>query len=335
MKVLYVGSGAVNLCLAGWMHSGTDKTTFLVRSAENEMIRTGSFQCRLPGDKNTRVYRCEATANLTEVEKPDLVVIGVKSYSLDGVLDAIASTFGTEVAVMSVLNGVRHVEQISQQFPNAIFATISFNAHRISPMTAVAEGGALSLSSFMIPNPLMDSLYAILKRKIKISVVGNPTDAAHNKLIINLGNAVLTIVAFHQNRNRELEILQKLTAEVLWEGVTVMKKHGIKEARMAGMPPWILLWFTKMLPSFMVLPIFKKKMQSTAINSMAQDVQNGSQFTELEDINGYFVRLAEQLGVEIPYNRALYSVFNEWIQSGERPIKPSELLSRIRSFSSR
>lgn len=47
MRVLYVGSGAVNLCLAGWMHSGTGQSTFLVRTPDNELIRTQAFQCRL------------------------------------------------------------------------------------------------------------------------------------------------------------------------------------------------------------------------------------------------------------------------------------------------
>lgn len=323
----------MNLCLAGWMHSGTQKTTFLVRNADNVMIRTGSFQCRLPGDKNTRVYRCDAVADLNGMETPDLVVIGVKSYSLNRVMDTIANAFGTDVPVMSVLNGVRHVEQISKRFRNAIFATISFSAYRISPMNAVAEGGALSLSSFQAENKIMEVIYDILKRKIKVTMAKNPIDAAHNKLIINLGNALLTIVAFHENRNRELEVLQKLSAELLWEGVTVMKKQGIKEEHLAGLPPWALLWLSKTLPTFIVLPIFKTRMQSTSINSMAQDIRNGAKETELEDINGYFVQLADRLGVEVPYNRALYHIFSEWVQTGERPMRPSVLLSRIRSFS--
>ncbi len=333
MRILYVGSGAVNLCLAGWMHSGAKKTTFLVRTADNEIIRTGSFQCRLPGDKNTRVYRCGAVTDLSGIERPDLVVIGVKSYSLDGVLDTISSAFGPDITVMSVLNGVRHLELVSTRFRNTIFATILFNAYRVSPMSAVAEGGELSLSSFQGKTEMMELIHDILKRKTSVSLVNDPRNAVHNKLIINLGNALLTLVAYHTHRNRELEIVQKLSAAILWEGVTVMKRHGIKEENMAGLTPWGLLWLNKTLPTFIMLPFFKAKMRTSTINSMAQDIQNGAEKTELEDINGYFIQLADRLGVEVPYNRALYHIFKEWVQTGERPMKPSVLLSRIRSFS--
>ena len=334
MRVLYVGSGAVNLCVAGWMHSGTGKTQFLVRTPDNKLIQTQAFQCQLPGDKNFRVYKCEAFASLDGVERPDLVVIGVKSYSLDEVIEKITSKFGNDVPVMSVLNGVRHVEVISSRFPNAIFATIVFNAYRTSQIAAVAVGGTVGLSASNPANRTLEKVHYILKRKISVGMAENPNDAAHCKLVINLGNALLTIIGFHNNRKRELAVVQKLMAEIHWEGVRVIRKAGIKEARFPGMPPWILLWASNALPQFIVLPVFEKKIRANSINSMAQDLEAGSTSTELEDINGYLVALADKVGVEVPYNKALYSIFKEWAKGDRQPLKPSELASRIRSFSS-
>ncbi|MFT5918096.1 MAG: 2-dehydropantoate 2-reductase, partial [Bacteroidia bacterium] len=138
MKVLYVGSGAVNLCLAGWMHSATSRTSFLVRSPENELIRLKAFQCLLPGEKNYRVYTCSAFSSLDGAEKPDLVVVGVKSYSLEEVLSKIENAFGNHIPVMSVLNGVNHIKQVSDKFPNALFATLAFNAYKTSQIATVA-----------------------------------------------------------------------------------------------------------------------------------------------------------------------------------------------------
>jgi len=70
VKVLYVGSGAVNMCLAGWMHAGLRSTSFLVRTADNELVQSQSFKCRLPGNKNERVYPCKAFATLEGQEGP-------------------------------------------------------------------------------------------------------------------------------------------------------------------------------------------------------------------------------------------------------------------------
>lgn len=317
------------------MHSGTISTTFLVRVADNELMRAKGFQCRLPGDKNARVYRSTAIASLENAERPDLVVIGVKSYSLTEVLDKLEAAFGKDIPVMSVLNGVRHVEEISRKFDNAIFATIAFNAFRISEISAEAVGGSIALSTTSADKTTMNEVHEILKRKISVTMADNPYDAAHCKLVMNLGNALLSMVGFHNHRNRELDVLQKITATVLWEGVQVIRKNGTKEVRISGMPTWPLIWMSKKLPTFIVLPIFEKKMQASSINSMAQDLQKGSDHTEVEDINGYLVQLADKLGVEIPYNRALYELFKQWVRSGAQPIKPSVLLSHINSFSKR
>lgn len=336
MRVLYVGSGAVNLCLAGWMHSGTTHTQFLVRKPDNDLIRTQAFQCRLPGDKNKRVYKCQAFASLDGVERPDLVVIGVKNYSLSQALDAIESAFGNDIPVMSVLNGVTHVDEISSRFPNALFATIAFNAFRNSQIEAEAVGGTIGLSASNLNSKIIVEVHKILKRKISVTLINSPKDAARCKLVINLGNALLTIVGFHENRNRELDALQKLTAEILNEGVDVLKKAGVKEAKISGMPRWLLIRMSRMLPQKIILPIFEKKLQSNTINSMAQDVEAGGGQTELEEINGYFVRLADELGVDVPYNRALYQLFKKWLEEGvHEPVKPSKLLAAINSFSSR
>gem|GEM_PF-950902 len=335
MKVLYVGSGAVNMCLAGWMHAGLRSTSFLVRTADNELVQSQSFKCRLPGNKNERVYPCKAFATLEGQERPSLIVFGVKSYSLESAVDRVIEAFGNQIPVMSVLNGVGHVELLTAKFPNVLFATIVFNSYRVSQTSAVAVGGSLGLSSWGPDTKIRDAVYKILVAKTNTKLLKSPTDAAHSKLVINLGNALLTIVGFHNNRYRELDVLQTITAKILWEGVQVMKKHGVKEARLPGMPTWTLLWLSKNLPTFITLPIFEKKLKSNSINSMAQDIQRGSFNTELEDINGYLVRLADKLGLEIPYNRALYHLFKEWMVEGGQPITPSDLLSRINSFSSR
>jgi hypothetical protein len=101
------------------------------------------------------------------------------------------------------------------------------------------------------------------------------------------------------------------------------------------MPPWLLIRLSKWLPKSIILPIFEKKLKANSINSMAQDLEAGAANTELEDINGYFLNMADSAGVEVPYNRALFTIFKEWKENGDQPLKPSELLSRINSFSKR
>ena len=259
----------------------------------------------------------------------------IKNYSLPEVLDTVENAFGKEVPIMSVLNGVEHVKLISDRFENVLFATISFNAYKSSSTAAVAVGGTVGLSANKPNDPTLSAVHKILKRKVSVSLIDNPLDAAYCKLIINLGNALLTMVGFHDNRSRELDVLQQLTAAILNEGLDVLKRSGVKEARIPAVPSWLLIRLTKWLPSRIVLPIFEKKMKAHSINSMAQDLQSASRQTELEYINGYFLKMADSVEVEVPFNRALYHLFKEWLEEGTQPLKPSDLYSRINSFSNR
>ncbi|MDP6909760.1 MAG: ketopantoate reductase C-terminal domain-containing protein, partial [Flavobacteriales bacterium] len=279
--------------------------------------------------------KCKVFASLDGVETPDLVVFGVKSYDLDTVIKKVQDAYGRDIPILSVLNGVRHLEVLRKEFTNVIFATIGFNAYRTSSIMAVATGGSLVLSSSDNEAQVVQTLYKSIKRKVSVSLAKNPMDAAHCKLVINLGNVLLTITGFDQNRKRQLPELQQLMANLLWEGVRVMRKKGVKEVRVPGMPPWIFLWLSKVLPSSITLPIFKKKMRFSAINSLAQDLKSGSKETELEDINGYFLKLAQKVGVAVPYNEAIYELFKEWQQEGAQPLTPKEVLSKINSFSKR
>jgi ketopantoate reductase len=198
----------------------------------------------------------------------------------------------------------------------------------------VVVGGSVALSS-QTEKKTVKELEAILSRSIPITLIDNPMDVAHCKLIFNLGNALMTMVAFHENRSRQLKELQQITANITWEGVQVLKKHGVKEVKVPGLPSWKLLRLSLMLPSFIAVPIFKKKMEATAINSMAQDLEKGSGQTELEDLNGYFIGLAERVGVEIPYNKAIYEIFRMWELSGTQSLTPAEVLEKVNSFSNR
>jgi 2-dehydropantoate 2-reductase len=281
------------------------------------------------------MYKCKAFASIDEVEQPDLIVIGVKSYSFSEVLDKIEQRFGNQIPVMSVLNGIEHVHLLSKRFENALFATITYNAYRKAADEAIAAGGTLGLSASKQSSKMLETVHRILKKKVSVSLVENPLDAAHCKLVMNLNNALFTIVGFHDNRNRELSVLQRLSSEIMNEGVDVLQKAGVKEAKIPGLPTWMLIRLGKILPQFIIVPIFKKKTRTSVINSMAQDLKAGSANTELEAINGYFLNMAEQHQVEVPKNKALYQIFKEWSGEDGEPISPSELEHQLNTFSTR
>lgn len=332
--VLFFGSGAVNLSLIGWLAREGLRITVLARPASAAAIREHGVQVKCLGLRSEA--RPDVITALDSADRPDLIVIGVKAYVLDEAVAQILAAYGRYMPVLSVLNGVRHVDYLRSKFTNAMFATICFNAYRAEPHSAVAmsRGPLVFTWSRAVDKGLRRATFDLLKGRVEAVQGADALDVAHNKLIVNLANALMTMVAFHDHRDRDIAELQKLTAHVMWEGVQVLKAVGIKELRIPGLPAWRMLWMSRFLPQFITVPIFRKKMSVSAINSMAQDMQHGNE-TELEEINGRFLLLAERTKVSVPYNRAVYQIFMEWAASPATPLTPKEVLSRIRSVRSR
>jgi 2-dehydropantoate 2-reductase len=328
--ILFYGSGAVNLSLMGWISRSELRITVLARPNSAEQLRQHGVEVEL-GKFITKV-RPEVVTSLDELEHPDLVVIGVKAYTLDTAASDIRAHFGREIPVLSVLNGVRHIDFLRSKFTNVLFATICFNAYRKSAYRAVAmsRGPIILTYSRAAEKEVRREVFNLLKGRVEVLQSKDAMDVACNKLIVNLSNALMTMVAFHNNRDRELRPLQHIMARMMWEGVKVMRAHGIHETKIPGLPTWRMMLLSRYLPQFITVPILKKKLSLSAINSMAQDVESGQQ-TEIEELNGHFVAMASKVKVAIPYNKAVYRIFKEWVSDSAAPITPSELLDRIKS----
>ena len=56
--------------------------------------------------------------------------------------------------------------------------------------------------------------------------------------------------------------------------------------------------------------------------------------TELEDLNGYFITMAEQFGMKIPYNRTIYDLCKERFEKVDtfQPLAIEEVFSRVKKI---
>lgn len=333
-NVLFYGSGAVNLSLMGWLADPKINFTVLARPASADALR--EFGVEVECDGLVSIVHPHVITDIADAPDADLVVIGVKAYALDEAIQVIRTRYDRNVPVLSVLNGVRHVDLLRSKFVNVLFATICYNAYRELPYRSVAlsRGPLVFTSSRGTEKHIRREVFALMKGKVEVIQHSDPFDVACNKMIINLGNALMSLVGFHENRDRDLKELQHLSAHLFWEGVLVMKANGVKEVDMPGLPSWRLLKWSLLLPQFITVPVFRKKMAFSAINSMAQDVERGT-LTEIEEINGQFLTMAKKTTVSVPYNKAVYDLFKEWSASKAASLSPTEVLAKVRSASKR
>ncbi|MCK1337383.1 2-dehydropantoate 2-reductase [Bradyrhizobium sp. 38] len=114
MRVLVIGAGALGgyygACL---VRAGAD-VTFLVRSGRAEQLRRDGLRIVSPhGD--FAVQPKLVLAN--DLKDPfDVVLVGVKSYSLDDAMSEFAPAVGANTMILPILNGLKHIDALTARF---------------------------------------------------------------------------------------------------------------------------------------------------------------------------------------------------------------------------
>ncbi|MGY4460596.1 2-dehydropantoate 2-reductase [Bradyrhizobium sp. LB13.1] len=114
MRVLVIGAGALGgyygACL---VRAGAD-VTFLVRSGRAEQLRRDGLRIVSPhGDFALQPKLMMAN----DLREPfDVVLVGVKSYSLDDAISQFAPAVGPNTMILPILNGLKHIDALTARF---------------------------------------------------------------------------------------------------------------------------------------------------------------------------------------------------------------------------
>jgi 2-dehydropantoate 2-reductase len=114
MRILIVGAGALGGYFGGCLARARQNVTFLVRPRRAEQLaRTGLTIISPQGD-----FTVPARAVLAgDIQGPfDLILVGVKSYSLDQAMDEFAPAVGAKSMILPILNGLGHLDRLTARF---------------------------------------------------------------------------------------------------------------------------------------------------------------------------------------------------------------------------
>jgi 2-dehydropantoate 2-reductase len=114
MKILVVGAGAVGGYFGARLAQAGRDVTFLVRPARAEQLRRTGLQVLSPHG-NITIQPQLITS--TDIHTPfDLVFLSVKTPALDRTIADMKAAIGSETMIYPVLNGMRHIETLTQVF---------------------------------------------------------------------------------------------------------------------------------------------------------------------------------------------------------------------------
>jgi 2-dehydropantoate 2-reductase len=115
MRVLVVGAGAVGGYFGGRLLQAGGDVTFLVRPRRAAQLATNGFVIRssalhveIPNVRAILSEQIEATF--------DLVLLSCKAYDLPSAMTDFAPAVGPDTTILPVLNGMRHIDLLAEQF---------------------------------------------------------------------------------------------------------------------------------------------------------------------------------------------------------------------------
>lgn len=116
MKILIYGVGGVGGYFGGKLAKAGYEVTMIARGKHLEAIRKDGLEIESI-DETFTIHPKLATDDLSEVETPDLVILGVKSWQIPQVASEIKSVIGDKTMVLPLQNGADNAEKLLEILP--------------------------------------------------------------------------------------------------------------------------------------------------------------------------------------------------------------------------
>ncbi len=131
MRILIVGAGAVGGYFgANLIRAGRD-VTFLVRERRAAQIAADGLVVRDAGGVSSVPA---ATITAAEISEPfDLIIVAVKEQALEAAMTDVTPAVGPTSCVMPLLNGMRHLDRLTEAFGSAVLGGVAVVASQLDP----------------------------------------------------------------------------------------------------------------------------------------------------------------------------------------------------------
>ena len=290
MRIVVLGAGALGSLLAGLLSRQNEVYMVGRKEHVHEVNESG---LRIEG-LNEGAYAPVAGERLDESPfYPNWILLTVKAYQTEDAAKDILETF-PKVPVLSFQNGIENEEALIGMGLDAVGGVTSHGITFLGPGNIRHAGEGRTVIGEMddrISMRVRAMAYVLSEAGILTEVSDNIKGEIWLKGAVNsVINPLTALLGVKNGFLLENEDLKDLGDRIAGECETVARLESISLPR-SPIDAW------------------KEVAEMTAenVSSALQDIRNGKR-TEIKEINGVFVRKAEEHGVDAPYNRAILNL---------------------------
>ncbi|AXF56742.1 ketopantoate reductase family protein [Salicibibacter kimchii] len=306
MKTLILGAGAMGSLFSGRLKQiGVDVTLYNRENEHVKKINQDGLRI-LDNDGNITMAKIPVVSNPNKLsDRYDLIIVLVKAYATDKVLNQVLHTIDEDTVVLSLQNGIGNLESLRHTVPynNVGVGGAGCGGGIIENGTIGHRANGRTYIGFSkgINSRVSESIAHMFTRSgLPATVTTDVESIIWSKLIINIAFNGLTAITRLSNGNaiappEGREIIKELVNEAVRvahaEGIELIYKDPVSECLRLGMEDI-----------------------GENISSMLSDIINEKR-TEIDYINGAIVDYGIRNAIPTPYNNLITNLVKVTEQS--------------------
>ncbi|MGH9553094.1 MAG: 2-dehydropantoate 2-reductase, partial [Terriglobales bacterium] len=312
-QIAVLGAGSVGCFVGGaWQAAGLP-VTFIGRPRLSQDIdRNGlvlsdysGWQLRLqPGEID---YRCGPEA----LAAADIIVLAVKSGGTAEAVTQIDRHGRDGATVISFQNGISNVEVLEQGLRGRFEIVRGMVGYNVVYLGEGRFHKAVAGSLWSERRYATETIAKKVSEPAALRLSDDMVGLAWGKLLINMNNAVNALSGRTLRGELQNRDYRRVFAACIREGLSLLRRAEIKPAKVGPLAPGLLARVLE-LPDWLFNNLFFHAwtIDPKARSSMSDDL-GADRKTEIDFLNGEFIRLAERLRMDAPVSQAIVKLVHE------------------------
>jgi 2-dehydropantoate 2-reductase len=295
MRILIYGAGGIGGYFGAKLSKAGNEVIIYARGAHLKAIQASGIKVKsIHGDFNAKPKL--ATDDLTKVEQPDLIILGIKSWQIPAAAESLKPLLKKNTIVLPLQNGASNTEMLLKVLPEEnVLAGLCFIVSYIS------APGVITHTSHKANIILGEIDNAKSQRVLEIAEVFNKAEISNSipeDITLEIWKKFLFIASISAlggltrvplGKMRESDYLKDIMIKTGKEIIAVANAKNIR--------------LNSDHLDLVLETIANLNPQTTA--STQRDIMEGKP-SELENFNGYIVKEGNRLGVPTPVNKFIY-----------------------------